>query len=182
MSDDEREYEYRPKWTMILICAMFSALCAAVFASKAVNNDRGLIINRIIELGPDNATTFYWVLASLSAGFVALAAILGYHRASFQQRLVFGSKGVMVPVSRWSREDKEIAYRDIVGLSEATISGQRFLYVTHLGGKYTITATMLPSQKVFAEVSDLLAARVREAHAAEQRHAEPGAASDLAGL
>jgi acyl-coenzyme A synthetase/AMP-(fatty) acid ligase len=174
----EREYEYRPKWTMIVLCGAFFGLCAAVLGAKAANNDRGVIINRIVELGPDGATTFYWVLAALSAGFVALAAFLAYHRLTYRQRLAFGPAALTVPASQWSRKEKEIAYRDIVALSEATISGQRFLYVAHLGGKHTITASMLPSKAAFVEVCELLAARVREAHAAEPRHAEPGAAAD----
>ncbi|WP_439624638.1 hypothetical protein [Gemmata sp.] len=180
MDGDVREYEYRPRWTMIVFCAAFFALCAAVLGSKAANNDRGLIINRIIELGPDGATTFYWVLTALSGGFVAMAAFLAYHRVTFQQRLVFGPAAVTVPASRWSREEKEIAYRDIVALSEATIGGQRFLHVAHPGGKYSITASMLPSKAAFAEVCELLAVRVQAAHAGNQRQAEPIAAPDPA--
>lgn len=180
MGSVERQYEYRPKWTLIVLCAAFFGLGTAVLGSKAANNDRGVIINRIIELGPDGATAFYWGLAALSAGFVTIAAFLAYHRVTFHQRLAFGPAAMTVPASRWSREEKEIAYRDIASLSEATISGQRFLYVTHTGGKYTITASMLPSKAAFGEVCELLAAKVREAHSPEQRQAEPGAAPDPA--
>ena len=174
MGSVEREYEYRPKWTLIVFCAAFFGLGAVVLGEKAANNDRGLIINRVIELGPDGATVFFWVLTACSVGFVAIAAFLAYHRLTFRQRLAFGPTAVIVPVSRWSREEKEIAYRDILGLSEATISGQRFLYVTHPGGKYTITASMLPSRAAFAEVCELLAVKAQEARLSEQRHAAPG--------
>jgi hypothetical protein len=159
----EREYEYRPKWTMIVFCAAFFGLGAGVLGFKAASNDRGLIINRVIQLGPDGATVFFWVLTACSVGFVVVSACLAYHRLNFRQRLAFGPSALVVPVSRWSREEKEIAYQDILGLSEATISGQRFLYVTHPGGKYTITASMLPSKAAFSEVCELLAARVQQA-------------------
>lgn len=178
MEGNAREYEYRIKWTMIVLCAAFFALCTAVLGAKAANNNRGVIINGLIELGPDGATNFYWALAAVSAGFIVLAGFLAYHRVTFRQRLIFGQAAMTVPVSRWSREEKEIPYREVLALSEATISGQRFLYVTHLGGKYTVTASMLPSKAAFAEVCELLADRIREAHAAGQRPTEPSAAAD----
>lgn len=55
---------------------------------------------------------------------------------------------------------QQIGYRDIQALSRAQMSGQRFLYVTHAGGQYVITAFMLPSTAVFEEVCALLAARM----------------------
>src|SRR4051794_30558933 len=112
MGDDVREYEYRPKWTTIVLCSVFFSVCTVVLGAKAANNERGVIINHVIELGPDGATAFYWVLTSLSGGFVLLAAFLVYHRVTFRQRLVVGPAAVTVPASRWSREEKEIAYRD----------------------------------------------------------------------
>jgi hypothetical protein len=164
----EREYEYRPKWTLIVFCAAFFGLGAVVLGAKAAGNDRGLIINRIIELETARATVFYWVLTACSAGFVASAAVLAYHRLAYRQRLAFRAAALTVPASRWSRREKEIVYREIKELRQTTISGQRFLHVTHDGGKYTITASMLPSRAAFEEVCELLAARVRESQRADQ--------------
>jgi hypothetical protein len=169
MDGCDREYDYKPKWTLIVLGTILSGLCAVILGSKAANNDRGLIIYHVIELGPDGATVFFWILTACSLGFVVMAAFLVYHRVTFQQRLVFGPAALTVPASRWSREEKEIAYRDIQALSSATISGQRFLYITHSGGKHTITASMLPSKAAFEEVCQLLAERVRESLPAGQR-------------
>jgi hypothetical protein len=162
MDDTEREFEYKPRWTTILACGVFFGLCAVVLGIKAANNDRGLIINGIIELGPDGATLFYWVLTTSSIGFVAVAILIAYHRLTYRQRLAFGVSSLIGPTSRWSRQEREIAYRDIRELSTITISGQRFLYITHLGGKYTIAASLLPSKAAFEEVCELLATKVRE--------------------
>jgi len=108
----ELEFEYRPKRTAIVLSGGFFGLCAAVLGATAANNDRGVIINRIIELDPEGATTFYWVLTALSGGFVALAAFLAYHRLTSRQRIAFGPAALTVPASRWSRAEKEFAYRD----------------------------------------------------------------------
>jgi hypothetical protein len=159
-----QEYEYKPKWTVIVLCGAFFGLGALILGAKAANTDRGVVINGIIELGPDGAAVFYWVLTGCSIAFVGIAALLVYHRVNFQQRLVFGPVAMTVPESRWSREEQEIAYRDIDSLSTVTVSGQRFLNVMHSGGKFTITASMLPSKAAFDEVCELLAEKVRASH------------------
>lgn len=172
MNDIEREFEYEPTWTTIMMCSACISVCAAVLGIKAANNDRGLIINGIIELEPSGATIFYWILTACSIGFVAAAVIMVYHRLTYRQRLAFGRSALIGPTSRWSREEMEIAYRDIHELSTVTIGGQRFLYITHQGGKYTVTASLLPSKAAFEEVCELLAAKVRELQLSDREYAE----------
>jgi hypothetical protein len=67
------------------------------------------------------------------------------------------------PAARWSRDEKEIAYRDIMALSQTTLNSGKFLHITYLSDKYipssggnyiltasyTIAASMLPSRAVF---------------------------------
>jgi hypothetical protein len=162
VSNIEREFEYKPRWTTILACGAFFSLCAVVLGIKAANNGGGLLINGIIELGPAGATIFYWVLTAGSVGFVAAAVLIAYHRLMYRQRLAFSQSALIGPASRWSQQEREIAYRDICELSTVTVSGQRFLYITHLGGKYTISASLLPSKAAFEEICELLAEKVRE--------------------
>jgi hypothetical protein len=69
---------------------------------------------------------------------------------------------LVVPGWWWSRHEMIIPYREIVGLAERTVNGQRFFEVIHDGGKFTLTATMLPSRAVFDEVCERLTATVRE--------------------
>jgi hypothetical protein len=163
-----REYEYKPRWKPIVLGIAFFGLAAVFLGSEAAHNDRGLVINRFIELGPEGATAFYWMLTACGVGFVVIGVLLAHHRTTYQQRLVFGTAAVTVPASRWSREVKEIVYREIWKLSTATVGSQRFLYVLYAGGRYTITAAMLPSTELFEEVCELLTAKVQEALAIEQ--------------
>jgi len=161
MGGIEREYVYKPRWTLIVFCAVFFGLMAVSLGAKAHGNDRGAIINWVIKLSVSGATTFYGVLCACSVGFVAIAVFLACHRLIFHQRIAFGPTVLFVPVSRWSSAEQQIGYRDIQALSRAQMSGQRFLYVTHAGGQYVITAFMLPSTAVFEEVGALLAAKVQ---------------------
>jgi hypothetical protein len=153
----EREFPYRPRWTTILLGGFFFAACALFLGYRAATNVRGLIIEGFIRLDPERARVFYGVLAALGAGFVIASCFLAVHRLTFEQRLTFGPTAMTVPASRWSRTTKQIAYRDIRQLSIATVSGQTFLHVHHVGGKFTVVASMLPSREAFDEVQALIA-------------------------
>jgi hypothetical protein len=161
MGGVEREYAYKPRWTLIVFCAVFFGLVAVSLGAKAHGNTRGVIINQVIKLSPSGATMFYWVLCACSIGFVAIAVFLAYHRLTFRQRIAFGATVLLVPASRWSSAEQQIGYRDVQALSKTQVSGQRFLYVTHSGGTYVLTASMLPSKAAFEEVCELLAAKVQ---------------------
>jgi len=156
----EREFPYRPRWTAIVLGGSFFAVCALFLGHRASTNTRGLILEGFIRLDPEQARVFYGVLAALAVGFVIASCFLAFHRLTFEQRLTFGPTAMTVPASRWSRATKQIAYRDIRQLSLATVSGQTFLYVHHVGGKFTIVASMLPSRETFDEVRALLAAKL----------------------
>jgi hypothetical protein len=160
MSGVEREYEYKPSWAAILLGGGFFALCAAFFVVRAGGNDRGLIINGVIRLSPEGATIFYWVLFGLSAAFVAAAALLVLHRLNLRQRIAFTPDAVLLPKSRWSSEERRVAYSAITGLSRSEVYGQRFLRVSYDGGAVEIAASMLPSREVFEEVTALLRERL----------------------
>ena len=160
MGGVERAYAYKSRWTLIVFYVVFFGLMAVSLGAKAHGHNRGVIINRIIKLS-SGPTTFYWVLCAYRVGFVAITAFLVCHRLIFHQRIAFGATAFLVPVSRWSSAEQQIGYRDIQVLSRVQVSGQQFLYVTHSGGQYAITASMLPSKTVFEEVCELLESKVR---------------------
>jgi hypothetical protein len=70
----------RPYKETILALVLFGA-CAAFFFVRASNNDRGLILNGIIEMGPEGADWFYAIMGLLSAGMATLG-LLGAWRIS----------------------------------------------------------------------------------------------------
>jgi hypothetical protein len=148
----DRQYDYRPKWTIIVLCALFFGACALVLGAKANGNDRGLIINGIIELSAGGATVFYWVLAALSIGFVVVAGYLAIIRLTVHQRIALSETSITIPRSRWSSEEIAVPFGEIVELSESEVSGQRFLKIAYNGGTFTLTASMLPKKEEFDEI------------------------------
>ena len=147
----DRQYDYRPKW-IIVLCALFFGAGALVLGTKAKGNDRGLIINGLIELSADGATSFYWVLAGLSMGFVVVAGFLAIVRLTVHQRIALSETSITIPRSLWSSEEVEIPFGDIIELSASEVSGQRFLKIVCNGRKFILTASMLPGKEDFDDI------------------------------
>ena len=148
----ERQYDYGPKWTVILFCALFFGAGALVLGAQANGNDRGLIINGIVELSPGGATIFYWVLTALSIGFVVVAGLLAIVRLTLHQRIGLTETCLTIPRSRWSREEIPVLFDDVLDLSTSESAGQRFLKIVHKGGTFTLIASMLPKKENFDQI------------------------------
>jgi hypothetical protein len=177
MDDIEREYEYKPKWWALLLMGGYFALGALVCAYK------------IIHPWPENLPFLYGAVLVLSVGGVVLVGVSAATRLTLRRRVAFTQTSLLVPKPRWSSRELAIDYRAITALflssggsapraSRVAIDFQttpelpprklryaRILYVTHTRGEQRIVATLLPSQAAFAEVCELLTARV---HASQQ--------------
>lgn len=152
----DRHFDYRPRWTIILLCVLFFGAGAAFMGAKAAGNDRGLILNGILELSPAGATIFYWVISALCLAFVALAAVMAVVRLMIPQRITLSEKSITVPRSRWSSEEVVIPYATISECNLSEVSGQRFVKIVHPGGTVTLTASMLPRNEDFDEICSAL--------------------------
>jgi hypothetical protein len=161
----DRQYDYRPKWTIIILCALFFGACALVLGAKAFGNERGLIISGIIELSADSATVFYWVLTGLSIGFVGVAGFLALVRLTVHQRIALTETSITIPLSRWSSEEVQVQFSEIIQLSASEVSRQRFLKIVYNGGKFTLTASMLPRKEDFDAICVALSQGVKVARA-----------------
>jgi len=151
-----RRIPYNPKWRVILASAAFFGACSAFMAYKATHNTVGLIINGIITLGPSGATVFYWVISALGAGFVFLALLLTARRIANPQILELGTDALLLPYGRFQRQTSRIAYSDIQSVAEVQVSGQKFLYVTASGLRFTITASLFPDTDSYVAVRNFL--------------------------
>mgnify|MGYP000261042794 CR=1 FL=1 len=67
----ETRFAYKPKTHVMLLAAVFFLVATAVLIYAGATNDRGLILNRIFEMDAQGATTFFYVLAGLSAAMTA---------------------------------------------------------------------------------------------------------------
>jgi hypothetical protein len=156
-----REFPYRPKWNLIVFGAVFFSACSTVIGVQASGNDRGVIINGLIEFGPHGATAFYWVLAATSAIFTVLFLLFAWVRLSSPSPLVVTEDGVYVPVRPLLRGYQFAPFSHITSLSEWSINKQRFLYIYHDGRKCAVVASMLPTKGDLDALVQIIRQRTR---------------------
>ena len=167
MADIERQYEYKPRWSHVLLVGGFCTLLAACVIAQA---------------SPESLGVMYWIVLVVSFAGVAWSGVLAVDRLFFRRRVAFTSTSLLLP-KPWSFwQEEAIDYQAITGLDVSKVAehGPRCLYLTHGGGRREIPEAMLPSRAAFEEVCALLTARVR---ASEQMGpGEPGAAADGGGV
>jgi hypothetical protein len=153
-----RRYLYSPGWHLIVIIALLFAACSIFAAHTAIQNTVGLRINGIITLEADAATVFYWVMSSLGAGFLLLACGMGVRRMVNPRFIELAPDSLVLPHGLFQRKTSRIAYSNIRGVTEAKISGERFLYLTTDDRKFTIASVLFPDGDSYEFVRDFLVA------------------------
>lgn len=157
----QKEYPYKPKVLVMLLAALFFAACGAGLTNAALTNDRGLIINGIITLGPGGATIFYWVMVGACSVFVLgglWGIIIGL---TSDRRLVLTETGIRAPKGGYSRQYVTIRFSDILNVTMQSVQKQRFLTVHHTNGKMSIAQSMLPDKEAFEEVTRMVTQKVK---------------------
>lgn len=155
-----QEYEYKPRWSAILLAMLFFGACAACGVVKAHWNNRGLIIEGIIRLSPQGATVFWWIYTALSMGIVLFCVFLGIRRLIQTQRIVLTPNAIIVPKSRWSSDEITILYAKITDVWETKKYNQKFLHISYQEGKSTIVASCLPTERHYYDIRCFLVKRV----------------------
>lgn len=156
-------YSYRAKPTTMLWAGGFFAACSAVYIHLIMTNDRGLVINRILELDAQGATIFYAVLGAASIFFVITAAIATIYGQLKKPLLVLAEDHLIIPYGFIRKRPKVIHFVDIRKMAYQSVNGQHFLTIWSLGGKVSIMRSLLESEKVFEEV--IIFIRNRTPHA-----------------
>src|SRR5437764_8884261 len=167
MADIQRQYEYKPRWSHVLLLGSFCTLLAA---------------SAIAHASPETSPVMYWIVLVVSFAGVAWSGVLAVDRLFFRRRVAFTSTSLLLP-KPWSFLHEEVIYYEaITGLDVSIVveHGPRCLYLTHGGGRREIPEAMLPSRAAFEEVCALLTARVGVSE--QMGPAGPGAAADGGGV
>jgi hypothetical protein len=157
------EYTYKPKTLILLLCTVFFAACSVVLVQKAMHNDRGAVINRMIELDVQGATIFYLVLAALGIGFVLLG-IAGMVKGMSAPRMVrLNAYDISAPKNIFAANDTSILYQDIRDISQIAMNGQVTMIIYYSGGRLSLSRMLFKDKATFEEFSGTLAERVYNA-------------------
>jgi len=151
-----KTYPYNTKMTTTILSLLFFVACAAVLAWKATSNEHGLILDGIFTFTESGASTFYWILAALSLGFVLIGALLMIERAMGPVNLEITESTIRIPRGFIKRVITEIQLAEVVELSEVEVQKQRFFYLHTPGKKYFINESLMPSKENYEEVKVLI--------------------------
>jgi hypothetical protein len=150
-------YPYKPKTRMMFRGFFFFGAGAVILAFSALTNKKGLVINGLIHLDPQGATTFNWFMAAGCAVFAGLAFMLILFGRFSNQFLSLSETELSAPKWLLSPANTIVPVSSIQRLELKSVGQQHFLKVHHADGTLTITAANLPDAEAFAEVCAQLA-------------------------
>lgn len=145
----------------MVLCALFFAVCAIVLFWFALTNDRGLVINGLIHMGPNSARVFLGVLCAASVGSVvaAFAAILAYQGKTHEVVVDDTSLSTPGPIWRLSAT-RTVQFADVTMVREQHINGQHFITLVTPARKVWVGKSML-ADGAFDEIVALVRDRVK---------------------
>ena len=156
------EYPYKANTRTMLFGIVFFGACAVALGRAAATNDRGLIINRVIELSAANATLFYATMAVLSLVFVAVAAWALKAGRAMPRFVRLTPTELSAPKHGFARQNTVVRMSDIRGMGVQVIQRQHLLTIDHAGGSITIPRSMLPDAAAFERLCSELGARLQQ--------------------
>jgi len=156
-----KEYRYRSGYLMMALITLMFGAGAFVLYYKAVNNDRGLIINGFIKLNESQADIFYYVLTGFSVVFAISGIVIPLLEMSGKvpRVLTVYDDGMSFPLHK---EMCEFKWYEITNMTETNIQGTIIIELTPVTGKkYSINNRMFKSKKEFEEVMAVLNEKIK---------------------
>jgi hypothetical protein len=160
MSGTTLEYPYKANAWMMLACIAFFGGIAVMMGHEASTNDRGLILNGILELSVEGASRFYWGVAVVSMLFVPVAVFGLVSRFVNPMSVLLTSTELSAPKNGFTRKRTAIPLQDIVEIGVQTVQKQRFMNIYHRTGKLSVAQSMLPNAEAFETLYAALVAKV----------------------
>ena len=154
---------YKPNKAVFLLAVAFFGVCAGVMGNVAMTNDRGLVLNRILEFSPRGATIFYWVITGASLMFVLVGIWALAKSVTMKREIVVSETSLTSPKSGFSKVDVTVDFSDVTNVSLQTVQKTKILNIDHAGGRLSIPNSMLPDKRAFQELVLVLQARVPSA-------------------
>ena len=149
------EAEYRMSLRIPQIAGLLAAVLGVLgfMLYQAITNDRGLVLQGILNLSRAQATAFWWAFSGLLGLGVLPISVAVAFKALFQpQRIAFAGDGVFLPASFWSGREIRVRFSDIEDLTLMSVRNEQVLTVAANGRKFRIGQSWLPSQAAFDDI------------------------------
>ncbi len=156
----ERGYPYQIEPAIPIWWGATLGLGAIAFAISAMTNHRSLILNGVF-LPEEAAAIFYWVMSVVGIGAFVMSVHFAIQARLHPRRISLSQDSVSVPMLRWSSQVICITYSAISDIAEIKVRGQRFLYITHTGGRTIINSALFATAADYEPFCQSLADRIR---------------------
>ncbi|WP_158681376.1 hypothetical protein [Pseudoalteromonas sp. T1lg88] len=156
----EIRYPYKPKLFVAILCILFFGIFSYFTGQVASENDRGLILNRVIEFSATGASIFYWAITGLFGVLSILGAVLLFKGVTSKNELVLTDEYIQAPKSGISNKIVTVKYENIENITEQKVQKNLFLNIFHDGGKLTLVSSVLPKKEDFEYVKSHIVSRI----------------------
>ena len=157
---DPASYPYKHKHSLKLWIILLAPPTACWFASRAHTNDRGVVINGLIHLGPQGATIFYSSMCLLMAVAVLFELWSAYRVARDSRCVTLSSTEISVPMLEHPGHTIILRLTAITDVLVETDSAGRHVVITHPSGQLKIFGSHLPDRKALEDLHTRLKAYV----------------------
>ncbi len=155
----DQEYPYQIEAAIPILWGIALGLGAIAFTISAMTNMRALILNGIF-IPQEAATIFYWVMSVVSSGVFVMSVHFAIQARLHPKRISLSEHSVSIPKARWSSRMVSMPYGTIADMAQIKVRGQRFLYITHPGGRTIVNSSLFTAEADYDSFCQSLMERV----------------------
>jgi len=149
------QFTFRPSWKSLLLVPL-GLILGAFMSFEALNNNKRLLINGIVELSAGQATVFFWCFAAFMFAIAFLGVLALVQRLSGPLRIALTDSGVWVPGPVWAKADRFYEFAGMKTMKIVTIYNATILQVDTLAGRFAIAQPNLESPEDFERIVELI--------------------------
>lgn len=143
---------YKPDTLKFSLMIAIVGLSTIYMGNKAMTNNKVLLLKHTIELSPQSATIFYWMITGISFIFFLLILYALLKSTYVKRTIIITDTFLIAPKNGLSNIDVRVNFSDVIAYNIQTMLKTKILYIEYKGGKLSIPNTMLPTKKAFEEL------------------------------
>lgn len=152
-------YPYNARLSVLVWTPLFFGVVTAYYLYQALYH-QGPIEYFGFEMGPAVAKPFHWTFAFLCGAAVLAIALAAWRRYFHPKVLVLREDALVLPHGLFQLKEATLPYRDIRLLQESSVGSETFLYLYTAQRRYSLGASLLPSQEKYLEIYAFLRSRI----------------------
>lgn len=155
------QYPYKMNTLLVLALSCLFALCAYNIYQDSTTA-RGLVIDQVIHLTPEQAHIFLLTLAILMAVFVVAGLLIVALNLTHKHFIKLSTTELSAPRYIWSTQNTVVRMQDIIKVQFMTVGKQIIVYVRHSKGKLPLAKSCFPDAESFETFMQMLDNNLKE--------------------